>query len=120
VRDRGERDHREFSGLTWNASGCSYSITALGDTLGAEVECVDVVCVRQSRSNLAAAERARARMIGLWDACPRTPHNANREVVTVDDRVFAIHDIRSGLDHPLGGAVEVFVRREDAERSSRK
>jgi hypothetical protein len=30
--------------------------------------------------------------------------------------VYAIRDLRSSLDHPLGDAVETFVRREDAER----
>jgi hypothetical protein len=30
--------------------------------------------------------------------------------------VFAIIDLRSSLDHPLGDAVETFVWREDAER----
>ncbi len=30
--------------------------------------------------------------------------------------VYAILDIRSSLDHPLGDAVETFIRREDAER----
>ena len=30
--------------------------------------------------------------------------------------VYAIIDIRSSSDHPLGDAVETFVRREDAER----
>ena len=30
--------------------------------------------------------------------------------------VYAIIDIRSSPDHPLGDAVETFVRREDAER----
>ena len=30
--------------------------------------------------------------------------------------VYAIVDTRSSPDHPLGDAVETFVRREDAER----
>ena len=30
--------------------------------------------------------------------------------------VFAITDDRSSPDHPLGDAVETFIRREDAER----
>ena len=30
--------------------------------------------------------------------------------------VYAIIDVRSSPDHPLGDAVETFVRREDAER----
>ena len=30
--------------------------------------------------------------------------------------VYAIIDIRSSLDHPLGDAIEVFIRCEDAER----
>jgi len=30
--------------------------------------------------------------------------------------VYAIIDLRSSPDHPLGDAVETFVRREDAER----
>ncbi|MDH5282108.1 MAG: hypothetical protein OEW52_13350, partial [Thermoleophilia bacterium] len=30
--------------------------------------------------------------------------------------VYAIVDVRSSPDHPLGDAVETFVRREDAER----
>ena len=30
--------------------------------------------------------------------------------------VYVIHDIRSSPDHPLGDAVESFVRREDAQR----
>ena len=30
--------------------------------------------------------------------------------------VFAIIDLRSSPDHPLGDAVETFVRRDDAER----
>lgn len=30
--------------------------------------------------------------------------------------VYAIVDTRSSRDHPLGDAVETFVRREDAER----
>jgi hypothetical protein len=30
--------------------------------------------------------------------------------------VYAIVDVRSSLDHPLGDAVETLVRREDAER----
>jgi hypothetical protein len=30
--------------------------------------------------------------------------------------VYAIHDLRSSPDHPLGDAVETFVRREDTER----
>ncbi len=31
-------------------------------------------------------------------------------------RVYVIVDTRSGPDHPLGDAVETFIRREDAER----
>jgi hypothetical protein len=34
--------------------------------------------------------------------------------------VCAIRDLRSSPDHPLGDAVEVLIRREDAERSSRR
>jgi hypothetical protein len=30
--------------------------------------------------------------------------------------VYAIHNLRSSPDHPLGDAVETFGRREDAER----
>jgi hypothetical protein len=30
--------------------------------------------------------------------------------------IYAIHDLRSSPDRPLGDAVETFVRREDAER----
>ena len=30
--------------------------------------------------------------------------------------VYAILDTRSSPDHPLGDAVETFIRREDAER----
>ena len=30
--------------------------------------------------------------------------------------VFAVVDVRSSLDHPLGDAVDTSVRREDAER----
>jgi hypothetical protein len=30
--------------------------------------------------------------------------------------VYAIIDVRSSPDHPLGDAVETFIRREDAER----
>jgi len=30
--------------------------------------------------------------------------------------VYAIHDLRSSPDHPLGDAIETFVRRKDAER----
>jgi hypothetical protein len=30
--------------------------------------------------------------------------------------VYAIRDLRSSPDHPLGEAVEVLVRRDDAER----
>jgi hypothetical protein len=30
--------------------------------------------------------------------------------------VHAIIDVRSSLDHPLGEAIETFIRREDAER----
>jgi hypothetical protein len=30
--------------------------------------------------------------------------------------VFALVDLRSSLDHPLGDAIETFIRREDAER----
>jgi hypothetical protein len=30
--------------------------------------------------------------------------------------VYAIIDLRSSLDHPLGDAVETFLHREDAER----
>jgi len=30
--------------------------------------------------------------------------------------VYAVLDLRSSPDHPLGDAVETFVRREDAER----
>jgi hypothetical protein len=30
--------------------------------------------------------------------------------------VFAIVDLRSSLDRPLGAAIETFIRREDAER----
>ena len=30
--------------------------------------------------------------------------------------VYAIIDLRSSPDHPLGDAVETFLRREDAER----
>ena len=30
--------------------------------------------------------------------------------------VYAVIDERSSPDHPLGDAIEVFVRREDAER----
>jgi hypothetical protein len=29
--------------------------------------------------------------------------------------VYAVLDTRSSLDHPLGDAVETFIRREDAE-----
>jgi hypothetical protein len=32
--------------------------------------------------------------------------------------VFAIIDLRSSPDHPLGDAVETFVRRDDAELAS--
>jgi len=43
--------------------------------------------------------------------------NAHPESVIVSTViVFAIHDLRSSPDHPLGEAVETFVRREDAER----
>ena len=31
-------------------------------------------------------------------------------------RVYVILDDRSSLEHPLGDAVETFLRREDAER----
>jgi hypothetical protein len=30
--------------------------------------------------------------------------------------VYAVIDLRSSPDHPLGDAVETFIRREDAER----
>ena len=30
--------------------------------------------------------------------------------------VYAIIDVRSSRDHPLGDAIETFIRREDAER----
>jgi hypothetical protein len=30
--------------------------------------------------------------------------------------VYAIIDVRSSSDHPLGAAVETFLRREDTER----
>jgi hypothetical protein len=30
--------------------------------------------------------------------------------------VYAVADLRSSADHPLGDAVETFIRREDAER----
>jgi hypothetical protein len=30
--------------------------------------------------------------------------------------VFAVVDLRSSLDHPLGDAVETFIRREDADQ----
>ena len=30
--------------------------------------------------------------------------------------LFEIHDLRSSPNHPLGDAVEVFVRREEAKR----
>jgi len=30
--------------------------------------------------------------------------------------VYAIVDVRSSPDHPLGDALETFIRREDAER----
>ncbi|HLA14108.1 MAG TPA: hypothetical protein VJZ25_03715 [Gemmatimonadaceae bacterium] len=30
--------------------------------------------------------------------------------------VYAVHDLRSSPEHPLGDAVETFIRREDAER----
>ena len=30
--------------------------------------------------------------------------------------VYAVIDLRSSLSHPLGDAIETFVRREDAER----
>ena len=30
--------------------------------------------------------------------------------------VYAIHDLRTSRDHPLGDAIEVFARRGDAER----
>jgi hypothetical protein len=30
--------------------------------------------------------------------------------------VYAIIDVRSSADHPLGDAAETFIRREDAER----
>jgi hypothetical protein len=33
--------------------------------------------------------------------------------------VYAILDLRSSPDHPLGDAIEIFIRREDAERSSK-
>ena len=29
---------------------------------------------------------------------------------------YAIMDLRSSLDHPLGAAIETFIRREDAQR----
>jgi hypothetical protein len=30
--------------------------------------------------------------------------------------IFAVVDLRSSPDHPLGDAVETFIRRKDAER----
>lgn len=30
--------------------------------------------------------------------------------------IYAIIDIRSSLDHPLGDAIETFIRSEDAQR----
>ncbi len=30
--------------------------------------------------------------------------------------IYAVVDLRSKPDHPLGDAVETFIRREDAER----
>jgi hypothetical protein len=35
-------------------------------------------------------------------------------------RVYVILDERSSATNPLGDAVETFIRREDAERSSRR
>jgi hypothetical protein len=35
-------------------------------------------------------------------------------------RGFVILDIRLSRDHPIGDAVETFIRREDAEASSRR
>jgi hypothetical protein len=34
--------------------------------------------------------------------------------------VYAIVDIHSSPDHPLGAAIETFIRREDAERFSKE
>jgi hypothetical protein len=31
-------------------------------------------------------------------------------------KVYAVVGLRSSLDHPLGGAIGTFIRREDAER----
>jgi hypothetical protein len=36
--------------------------------------------------------------------------------VVVAVLVYVIRDVRCSLDHPLGDAVDVLVRREDAER----
>jgi hypothetical protein len=37
-------------------------------------------------------------------------------VIVRDVIVYVIVDLRSSLDHPLGEAIETFIRREDAER----
>ena len=42
-------------------------------------------------------------------ACPES-------VIVSGVLVYAIIDLRSSPDHPLGDAVETFIRREDAER----
>ena len=45
-----------------------------------------------------------------------SPRHAPEPVIVSPVLVYAIIDIRSSPDHPLGDAIEVFVCREDAER----
>jgi len=61
------------------------------------------------------AKRARANRRGLWgglsaDCLRPVPRRRDAPLI-----VYAIVDLRSSPNHPLGDAVETFVRREDAE-----
>ena len=51
--------------------------------------------------------------------CPEEPSRQPKGATAIVSAVlvYAIIDLRSSRDHPLGDAVETFVRREDAERA---
>jgi len=48
---------------------------------------------------------------------PRShPTALSKSVIVSFMLVYAIIDVRSSSDHPLGDAIETFIRRKDAER----
>jgi hypothetical protein len=63
-------------------------------------------------------ETSRSQEATQKGACPGTPSGRHTPSPSSSLRliVFAIIDFRSSAGHPLGNAVETFVRREDAER----